>query len=403
LRLPCYKIKRNFGATKLADHDFNLDDACSTTVGKLRSGAEPSELRETHLDLLLPDRAAVEKRISIFVDRLNDLPADRRGSVKDDLIWTLRRIYEGPGNLPSAALPMAEMVVIADGSRPVFFFEDGRLTGGAGNGPFFDAVQANASLLEQAGPSIGRIESDLRWKQGWMDKWYGGTAFLVAPNLLMTNRHVAQELVNEPASTTGPFSLNGPYWINFEAEFGTPKRRRFKIAGVRWMSQDIIQPQLDISRLDIALLDISDAEDPAQAVPATLPLCLQPPAQGEAVFVTGYPGKPKLATGAQAGPDTELETVLARLFDNRFAGKRCASGEVDAVPGSWADDVRRWTIKHDASTLNGSSGSPVISLSRGGAPAVLALHFGGESRTANNAQVLDSLRAILEQAGARIV
>jgi hypothetical protein len=298
---------------------------------------------------------------------------------------------------------MLEMVVVADGSRPVFFFKNGRLTGGSGNGPFFDAVTANSTQLESAARAVGRIESDIRWKPDWADKWYGGTGVLVAPGLIMTNRHVMQELVNEPSSGGGPFSLNGPYWINFEAEIGSQSRRRFKIARVVWAGAAAIRPQLDLARFDIALIRLGDAEQAGDALPTPLPVCLQQAAQGERIFVTGYPGKPNISGGPQPGPDTELETVLASLFDSRFAGKRCASGEVDAVPGSWGADTRRWTIKHDSSTLNGNSGSPIVTLSRGSSPAVLALHFGGESRVTNYGHVLDSLGSKLQQEGAVIV
>jgi hypothetical protein len=292
------------------------------------------------------------------------------------------------------------MVVVADGSRPVFFFEDGKLEPGAGNGPFFDAIQRHAAPLEGAARAVGRIESDLRLSPSWTDKWYAGSGFLVAPDLLMTNRHVMQLLVNESSSATGPFSLNGPYWVNFAAELSGGSQR-FSLEEVLWAGDAVIDTTVDLARLDMALIRLGAPEDGA-TLPPPLPVSVGPAAQGEVIYVPGYPGRPGIAPGSEPGADTEIDIVLAQLFDRRFGGKRCASGEIDAIPGSWPDDGRQWTVKHDASTLGGNSGSPILSLSRGPAPVALALHFGGQSRLANYGHVFDQLRQRLAAAGATI-
>lgn len=360
---------------------------------RLRTGAG-EDLAEADSGRLLPERAGLEDRIEAFL-RGEGVSGGVPEQIRADVEAAVRLLYDGiqppaPGRTGMAL----EMVVVADGARPVFFFENGSLVKGAGNGDFVDVVQRNAAVLETASLSVGRLESDVRLAPSWTDKWFAGTAFLVGPDLVMTNRHVVQEIVNE-TSDGGPFTLNGPYWINFNAEFGAAGRRRVAVKEVVFTGPQVIDG-LDLSRLDMALIRLGAAEDGA-ALPAPLAVSAAPVAKGQPVFVTGYPGRPKVQYGGDPAADAELETVLIDLFDRRFGGKRCASGEIDALPGTFAEDVKRWTVQHDASTLGGNSGSPIMTLVDGGV-AVQALHFGGASRIANYGHVFeqaaDRLRAL---------
>jgi V8-like Glu-specific endopeptidase len=71
------------------------------------------------------------------------------------------------------------------------------------------------------------------------------------------------------------------------------------------------------------------------------------------------------------------------------------------LPG-FLEDPRRWTLKHDVSTLGGNSGSPVLSLT-GGMPHVVGLHFGGKSRVANFGHILEQLSQQLQQLNVRLI
>ena len=70
---------------------------------------------------------------------------------------------------------------------------------------------------------------------------------------------------------------------------------------------------------------------------------------------------------------TQYEDVLARLLAGDGGTKRFAPGETAGM----LDSSPRWTGTHDATTLNGNSGSPMVLL-RPGPPKVTGLHYGGQ-------------------------
>lgn len=333
---------------------------------------------------LLPRRSGVEERVEQFLQSADDRHvADK---LRPEVERVLRILYEGEPDDPVPLNgPVAEMIVIADGARPIFFFKNGAVEKGAGTGPSVDLLVRNAGTVAQASQAVGRIESDVRVAPDWTDRWFAGTGLLIASDLLMTNRHVMEALVNEPTSGVGPFTLNGPYWLNLDGEFGVSSRRRIKIAGVAWAGPAFVGPSVNLTKLDMAVLRLGAVESADVQLPQPLLLALDPPALGEPVYVTGYTDRPKIAGGSVPGPDTEVEEVLIRLFDQRCGGKRCGSEEIDARPG-FPGDAQTWALKHDVSTLGGNSGSPLISLSSG-TPRIVGLHFGGESRVTNFAHL----------------
>jgi hypothetical protein len=246
--------------------------------------------------------------------------------------------------------------------------------------------------------SVGRIETDDRLPPRGMDKWYDGSAFMVADHLAMTNRHVIERMVNEPSSASGPFTLKARYWLNFGAQAGGGTARRFKIERVVFAGAQVIGNSGELARLDMALLRVGDPEVRGTMKPPPLPLSLEPVRTFQPIAVIGYPAAPRVFTGVGAPPvDYELEDILRRVFDNRFGFKRCASGEIEAAPGL-ADDLRGGILLHDASTLSGNSGSPVVLLSDG-LLRVAALHFKGIPREANYAQVVGKMTTELRNAG----
>ncbi|HAN90646.1 MAG TPA: hypothetical protein DCQ33_01015 [Nitrospira sp.] len=346
----------------------------------------------------LPDETALRERVDDFFSSAR-VPGGTP-HLRSELDQILNQLYGTkpvPGKLFSHM--STEAVVVADGSRPVFFVQDDKLnTIGKPDGPFVDFVTKNVVALQSMARSVGRVETDDRMAPPETDKWYEGTAFMVAPGVAMTNRHVLERIVFENTSDSGPFTLRARYWLNFDAEYGNTQQTRFAVDGILYVGEQVIGSGGDITKLDLALLKIGKPEKPEAVLPAPLPLTYRTIPNGTKVALIGYPAAPRIYTGNGIPPaDYELESVMKNVFDARFGYKRCASGQVIATPG-FPTDNQRWTIQHDASTLSGNSGSPVVGLIDGDMQ-VSALHFSGLPRQANFAHVFETLTAALRPYG----
>jgi hypothetical protein len=353
------------------------------------------------LGFSLPDRDKLQGRIDRF---LADSDADRVPDwMRKDIERVLGAIYDGadiPGRLVYGS---PEAVIIADGSRPVFFFENDRfVVKGAPDGPFVEAAVNAAAQLEQAALSVGRIETfDLPAPER-IDVYYEGSCFLVRPDLVMTNRHVVQQMVRNPYSSSPPWRLRNEYWVNFDGQLNGPGRR-FRIEAVEWMAPDPIGDDGDFARLDMALLRIGSPATAGLAKPVPLPITATNPGKDQKAALIGFPGSARVYMGGDPPPaGFELERVLFDVFDNRFGYKRCASGRISAPAGQHPRDTRKWAVAYDLSTLGGNSGSPVLLLG-GGPSAVSALHFFGVARKANYGHVFDQLGAELGAYGIALI
>ena len=198
-------------------------------------------------------------------------------------------------------------------------------------------------------PAIGRLELI-----GHPGIPYAGTAFLVGPDLLMTNRHVAELF----AAGLGRNGLAFKPGLSSEINFAEEALRRgdtfYKVTEVL-----VIHPWWDMAVLRV------------EGVPETIrPLILSrdaaaPGAEAPDVVVVGYPA---------FDPRRNDIEVQRRVFGNLFNVKRLQPGKL--LPrrpvASFGKDVDALT--HDSSTLGGNSGSAVIDARTG---RVMALHFGG--------------------------
>ena len=195
--------------------------------------------------------------------------------------------------------------------------------------------------------SIGRIDLGVKGI---------GTGFLVAPDLLVTNRHVVSIL------TSGTDLLApGVASVAFHKEFGQPDPPGATVAITAVVA---VHPDLDM-----ALLAVAAAGRPA------LPQALRAMVTGDRVVVVGYPQK-----------DPERNPIFAEaVYNGRYGVKRAAVGEViDAAgPVFW----------HDCSTLGGNSGSPVLRMADA---QVVGLHFSGFFMYRNQAVGSDGLAKFVE-------
>jgi hypothetical protein len=295
-----------------------------------------------------------------------------------------------------------EAVIESDGSRPVLFVQDGTIDldspdlAGDLSRPWREAA-------EKCLPSIGKIVQSVGAIQlPAFDNMRIGTGFAVGPGLILTNRHVLEELATFQDGAWAPrYEAEIDFRGEFEREFERESERRFTLGPVVRFGPDPINRQIDFAHLDFALIRVQgDLQDfpPALALQGDAGALKVVPGKAPSIYVVGFPAKPLTTTpGEDPGPagnpppKHEYEGVIERLFRNRFGSKRWAPGYVDAGPGQLVNDKRRWVLSHDASTLAGNSGSCVVDFSRDGA-RVVGLHFGGRLRVENWAHVMAALR-----------
>jgi endonuclease G len=215
-------------------------------------------------------------------------------------------------------------------------------------------VESTRKALAATFASVARIElPDTPWT-------YGGTGFVVGPNLLMTNRHVARIFAQGVGDRRIGFR-RGEAAVDFKREVGSPEDDRsavFEVAGVV-----MVHPYWDMALLRVEGLG-------AEHIPLSLSTREPETLLGREVIVVGYPAR-----------DERNDLALQdRIFQRQYNVKRLQPGKLrerEAV-SSFGNDVLAQT--HDSSTLGGNSGSAVIDVTTGD---VVALHFGGTYLKAN--------------------
>ena len=154
-----------------------------------------------------------------------------------------------------------------------------------------------------------------------------GTGFLIAPRLLVTNKHVLDVL-----SFGTNLLQQGQAIIRFREEYNSPTEKAVDIISVV-----AVHPTLDMSLLKIQETTFPDNRKPLTIDPAEMK-------KAQKVVAVGYPFEDKVRN----------PLFVSTLFGDRFGVKRAAPGEI--VGG----DQR--SIFHDCSTLGGNSGSPILSM-----------------------------------------
>ena len=269
---------------------------------------------------------------------------------------------------PDAQLDPEEVVgteaIILLVGRPALLIQEGK---------FFPPPEAWAKLedvrdaIEETIQSVGRIEVSGHPAMDWI-----GTGWLVADDVVMTNRHVAKEFTRQ-SGRTWSFEPGMKGRIDFREEFGgAATAAEFRLTGVIGVHDE----------LDLALFRVARRAAGKKLPP---PLALMSPRgrarKGQEVYVVGFPA----SDSRRNDPDE-----MRRIFDNIYNVKRLQPGEVKKVS--------RTTFEHDCSTLGGNSGSCVVDLESN---RVLGLHFSGRYLEANKAVALWKLAndRLLKKAG----
>ena len=242
--------------------------------------------------------------------------------------------------------------------------------------------------LDKVIASVGRIDEDGR---------HVGTGYVIAPGLILTNRHVLQEIAVSVPSKNFPtgWLLDGDdIAINFaDAPGAGSSASKFRIKSVlAWGDQYIEDLGLDVTRLDAAILEVEMVNAAGTALPAPLALSNNRDrvARYAEIVTIGYPARPGILPRTSSGEvDKAVVNRLAELFDE-YSVKYVSPGEIMVAPTFAEGDENRWTLRHDATTLGGSSGSCVVGLAPG--LGVVGLHFGGSWMRENFAHSLAAVK-----------
>jgi hypothetical protein len=236
--------------------------------------------------------------------------------------------------------------------------------------------------------SVGRIDADGA---------HIGTGFLVAPGLVMTNRHVLQGFAAPTPRKNNPTNwvLTEPrVTIDFadEPDPAAPDMRFTVESVVGAGDNDIDFSEIDFRKLDAALLRVGQASLTGKPLPPALSLSSESKSVNlqQEVFCVGYPARPSDFPSDSTG-EINMDVVhrLAELFGTDFGTKYFAPGRIAKAPG-WPGDTQGWVFTHDATTLGGNSGSCVVGTD--GKLRVVGLHFGGAWLRENYAHAAPSVR-----------
>ncbi|HEY0331018.1 MAG TPA: phospholipase D-like domain-containing protein [Rhodopseudomonas sp.] len=223
-------------------------------------------------------------------------------------------------------------------------------------------LNASRTAVEPIMPLVGRI--DVVDFPGNLD--FVGTAWFVAADIVVTNRHVAQLIAQQDGrrfvfsrGVAGkPISAS----LNTVHEFDDLAANQGRVFDVK----QVLYIEKTSGPNDIAFIQVARTVDGAR--PAFIAICDSNLAVNAPVVTIGYPAKaPKRMIPDQAW--------MKQLFRDRYDVKRAAPGLIMAVE-------RNNAAEHDCSTLGGNSGAAVIDPKTGRAAG---LHFAGLYKQANYA------------------
>ena len=323
-----------------------------------------------------------------FLDRFNDLREDflDRSNVvpisddeKKELLAYTKDVAENAMKIVKEGLgdPISRVLeaIIKQFGRPAYLVQNNSFN--TANTPptsteVNNVVNNAKSIINASIPSVGRINLR-RHRSPWI-----GTGYVVAKNVLVTNRHVAAKFAvregdgfvfirSEKGTAKASLDTVSEYYKSQQQE------KLYRLREILW-----IAPPSEW--YDVAFLSIDEKSDDNDKQPPPIELMDKETFDDISVkhwiTVIGYPA---------FSPYNNIEDQQ-RIFKGIYGVKRMQPGQITAI----RDDG---IVNHDATTLGGNSGSPVLDSISGKA---IALHFGGIQGDTNSAVaapvVLDLLR-----------
>ncbi|AHC82326.1 S8 family serine peptidase [Pseudomonas putida] len=225
-----------------------------------------------------------------------------------------------------------------------------------------------------------------------------GTGFLIGDGVLLTNRHVLQAFAAPIPQRNNPkdwIMFSNDVTIDFADEPSSlTTATRFRITEVIGAgAQQIPDNMADFSCLDAALLQV-ESSNAQRSLPTPMTLVKDPSKAdvNSQVFLAGYPGRPgELPRTATGAIDAQIATRLNELFGADYGTKYLSPGLIMRGVGTLPRDTERSVLTHDATTLGGCSGSPLINFNS--PQGVVGLHFGGSWLRENYAHGIGAVAA----------
>jgi endonuclease G, mitochondrial len=283
----------------------------------------------------------------------------------------IKGLIEGLNRGQEAEVDPGYEAIIRKWGRPVLYIQDDAI-----EQPRLELWKARLEparqRLQERVPRIGRVELRGHPRFSWV-----GTGWLVAPRVIVTNRHVAEEFARATNGgfdfRTDPVGRSMRAWIDMYQEHQRPKESEFSIKEILHIEEE---PGPDMAFMRVAPVDQDDRE-----LPAPIALCEHDPLPDQVVGVIGY---------AAWDGDRNDRDVMDRIFDRVYEVKRLHPGELMDVPS------QQHYLTHDCSTLGGNSGSVVLDFATGNA---VALHYAGRYEGRNYAVKASSVRAKMDELG----
>ena len=217
--------------------------------------------------------------------------------------------------------------------------------------------------IEKTCKSVGRIEPCDSGKKDVP----GGTGFLIAKDIVITNRHVVEDFAYEVNNMKWKINSSAKPRIDYAEEYGSNIDCEFAVKKVIGVHET----------LDLALLKIKTKSSQAATLPEPLVLDseLPEPTENRNVYVVGYPFQ---------GSAEENPNDVKLVFNDLYGFKRLQPGKARG------EELRDFLLYHDCSTIGGNSGSCVVDLKKN---SVIGLHFSGKlTQECNEAVALPLLK-----------
>jgi endonuclease G len=329
---------------------------------------------------LFSDKAIADE----FMDRLEELTGASAGGLESlgsaeygrgEVEKAVRGMQEGTG----APIDSGLEAIILRFTRPAYFVQKDTFDteGTPSSSAEVDGrVNGARSPIEAAIPSVGRV--NLRnHRMRWV-----GTGWVVAPNVVVTNRHVAKLFAE---ARDGGFAFvessdgrTARASLDMYREHQEPTESVFRMREVLW-----IEPERS-GHHDAAFLSMDEENEDDGPQPSPIALASEQEfgalKVGHWAAVIGYP----------AFSIYNDRQDQQRIFEGVFDVKRMQPGLLTAIRN---DGI----VEHDATTLGGNSGSAVVDLETGKA---VALHYGGLEGDTNFAVAAPIVSRLLrEKAG----
>lgn len=343
--------------------------------------------------------AAIERQLA---DGADVDPRDFRAAL-DVLLRTTaratRRLDDDPeAPLDAEELAALETVVRADGTRPSLLVRDGTVDAGDPLATQWTSdVSGAGEPLRRAIAAVGRVEP-----AGATGSSFFGTCWVVdrTAGLALTNLHVLhamrKRLPHAIARAGSGFRVFDGAFVDFRAESDSTDTHRFQVVEA---FPSGVEGQ-DFARLDAAVLRLQPLPDGPTELPDAITVSASPNGplgRFDSCCIVGYPGRPANTVGTVDGVDWDW--VNRSLFGRLYGVKRLAPGIAHRPLGSLPGDARKWVFGHDATTLGGNSGSPVLTWD----DTSFGLHFAGITMDTNCAHGISAIATQLAALGVPLV